>query len=196
MGVDQKVKFIFRIHLTEMADPLQRVLRPCLQIRPSALIVEISLYNPGKLQIILAALFIPADIFLDHHLIAERLIRRLQDHLAKIASRVKILHCDKIFQTVGISYKFLRRNVGVLHIEKISDCAHIDLQVSPRILLDRESLLARFRQGHKCPALLLQGEEDLLLLLASYEELLKGMLVKLPLAHVVIQSLYPHVLVF
>ena len=196
MGVDQEIEFILVIRLAQTADPLQGVLRPCLKICPSPFIIQISAHDTGKFLPILSALLITADILFDHDLIRQSLIRCLEDDLSEIAPRMQVLHRDEILQPVGISYKLLRCDMGVLYIEEITYCAHIDLQISPGVLFDRKRLLARLRQRHESAALFLESEEDLLFLLAADKEFFQPVLVQFPLAHIVVESLYPHIFIF
>ena len=196
MRIDQKVDLVLWIRIPQTGDSPDCILCPGGKILPSALIIQISFYDSRKFQFTFPAFLIPLYIFLHNDLIGKCLIRTLQYHASEIASRVEIFCCDKIFQPVRITDKFFCGNMRVLHIEEIPLCSHIDLKISPCILLDRKGFLARFRKRHESPALFLQRQKDFFLLFASHKELFQSVLIQLPFAHIVIKGLDPDIFIF
>ena len=73
---------------------------------------------------------------------------------------------------------------------------YINQKVPPGILLDRKDLLPGLSQGNERPALLLQCQEYLFLLLAADQEFLQRLLIQLPFTHIVVKGLDPSVFVF
>ena len=114
MRMEKQIKFIFRIHVPQMADPPDRLLHPVGKLHLPALIFQVIADDPREFTVIGAALLIPLYIFLHYHFIGQRLIRRLQDDPSEIAAFMKLIYIQEIFQPVGIADELLRGDPGGL----------------------------------------------------------------------------------
>ena len=94
MSMHQQIQLIFRIHIAEMADPLDRFIHPQIQIRLSAFIFQVIFDNARELPVIGTAVLFPVNILLYDNFICQCLIGRLQYDPAKIASSVKFFQCN------------------------------------------------------------------------------------------------------
>ena len=129
-----------------MADSADCFCHPLIKLHPAALIFQIIAQYSGELSVVRPAVLIPVNVFLDNNLICQRLIRRHQNDPPVVASFMKSLRIQEVFKPAGVSDKLLRGNPRVVDLQEISLCLHVDLQISPRILLDCKRFLARLVQ--------------------------------------------------
>ena len=115
MCMGKQIELIIAIPLPQTCNPAKCIFCPGIQIHSASLILQKTLQNPCKFPVILPVLFITADIFLNHNFIIQGLVWSFQDDLSEIAPFMKLVHRNKIFQSVRISDELLRRQVRMLH---------------------------------------------------------------------------------
>ena len=115
MCMSKQIELIIAIPLPQTRNSAKCIFCPGIQIHSASLILQKALQNPCKLPVILPVLLITADIFLNHNFIIQGLVWSFQDDLSEIASFMKLVHRNKIFQSVRISNELFRRQMCMLH---------------------------------------------------------------------------------
>ena len=196
MCLGKKVKFITFIYLAKMWNFLYRSLCPIFQWHLVTFIFQIIFQNYIKFLFICTMFLISANILFHYDLITQCFIWSFQNNPSKVTSSVKLIHRNTIFQTIGITYKFVCRQMSVLNRKEIAFCSYINLQISPGIFLHSKSLFSVFYKRNKSTAFFFQCKKNLLFLLAPYQEFFKGVLIQFPFTHIIIKRLDPRIFIF